>query len=323
MATHLKTSPELNLGVGIKVLTPEQAAAANVDLGPLAQLVGEWVNVPAIPSQQQASGWNLISVPGPPPDGFVFEVIPYTEQLTFSPVVVAGNRGLFADGVENTQTINGLLYEQIIHSACTTDMCTNRGFKFGTEIHAERGLFLLTPPGNSPIISEFNIARLSVIPHGNSLLALGTSSTSGPVPNNFIPPISPVSSPVFSTFPFQVSQFPFISGFAALQQQPDLFLTQMLAGEQVNALTTLEFNTVNGTGGVLNIPFIHQNVNAAEVAATFWIESIANPVAGKPDILQLQYSQNITLEFAPTVAPGVNAKWPHITVNTLRKAIVT
>jgi hypothetical protein len=40
MATKLKTLADLNIGMGIKILTPEQAA--HVDLGPLTNLIGVW-----------------------------------------------------------------------------------------------------------------------------------------------------------------------------------------------------------------------------------------------------------------------------------------
>jgi hypothetical protein len=318
MSTQHKTLADLNLGKGIKILSPELAELADIDLGPLSGLVGEWANIVQI-AGAEPNGWNLISVPGPPPEGFVLEVIPYTERLTFTPVVVAGNRGLFKDGTENVQQINGLLYEQIIHSACTTEECKKRGFPLGSEIHAERGLFLLTPNPSvqtDPITpAEFDIARLSVIPHGNSLLAPGKSAISSQPNNDFIPSNSSLPTPVFGKHQFEKQQFPGVFD----QLNPNSFLTNTLGLEKVSSLTTLEFNTANGTGGILNIPFIHQNVNAAALSATFYIETITNPTPGQPDILQLQYSQTITLEFAPTVKPGEKKKWPHITINTLRK----
>ena len=73
------------------------ALLSEVDLGPLKQLVGEWESVPLTTNtdgvvQSLAAGWNVISVPGG--DNFVFEVIPYKENLKFSAVAVqAGNRG--------------------------------------------------------------------------------------------------------------------------------------------------------------------------------------------------------------------------------------
>jgi hypothetical protein len=329
MATPHNTFADLKLGKGIKLLSPEQAQRANIDLGPLANLVGEWFSVSSL-SPQVPSGWNVISVPGPPVlgEGVILDVIPYTEKLTFTPVVVAGNRGVFGKSGEGEQVqqINGLLYEQIIHSSCPPNtpghehVCNKMGFPKGTEIHAERGLFLYL----TNYSSGYEIARLSVIPHGNSLLALGKIGLTEPPFKDFIPPNSIMPSEIFGADQFKKQQFPEL-GFDQLN--PNSFLTKTLGDEQVNGLTILEFDTAYKVdnmqyGGILNIPFIQQNVNAVGLSATFWIESIENPIAGQPDILQLQYSQNITLEFAPTGNPGPKSvKWPHVTINTLRKLI--
>jgi len=53
------------------------------------------------------------------------------------------------------------------------------------------------------------------------------------------------------------------------------------------------------------------SAKATEVDATFWIETIAG-TGGHPDILQLQYTQLVQLDFN-----GI--RWPHVTVGTLRK----
>ena len=53
------------------------------------------------------------------------------------------------------------------------------------------------------------------------------------------------------------------------------------------------------------------NANAAEVDATFWIETLPGS-GGGPDILQLQYTQLVQLDFN-------GLRWPHVTVATLRK----
>ena len=122
--------------MGIRELDPQQAQSVN--LGPLRQLQGTWIGKPN-------DGWNVISVPGPkaPDAGFVLEVIPYREVLTFTPVVVAANRGPFnAAGTEAVQEIAGLLYNQAIFSTCETKNCSDRGFANGQQIHAERGIFL-------------------------------------------------------------------------------------------------------------------------------------------------------------------------------------
>jgi hypothetical protein len=53
------------------------------------------------------------------------------------------------------------------------------------------------------------------------------------------------------------------------------------------------------------------NANAVEVDATFWIETLPGP-SGQPDILQLQYTQMVLLNFN-------TLSWPHVTVGTLIK----
>ena len=306
---------------GIRILTA--AEAAQVNLGPLAQLQGKWKSKDVKPALI-ASGWNVISVPGPinppppPPaklDGFVLEVIPYTEELTFCPVVTAGNRGPFAaDGsTENDQSITGLLYEQIIKSACPGNKpCTQRGFPNGSVIHAERGLFLFVTNFNN----NFDIARLSVIPHGNSVLALGQSFVGPPANNQFPGTASTLPTtlngtpiPGYGDDQFNGEQF---NGIFE-QKNPNSFLIGELGNQKITNMTTLVFDTKNPNGGILNIPFIAQNINATTLHAIFWIEQIQGQQQ-----LQLQYTQTIGLVFPPTgtLTPVI---WPHVTINTLIK----
>jgi hypothetical protein len=302
------------LPVGARVLSADEASS--VDLGALTQLQGTW-------KSEQGLGWNVIAVPGPPFSAtntkiveFVLEVIPYIETLTFTPVVAASNRGPFNGDVEDTQNIVGLMYEQSIISTCTTDFCNSRGFASGTQIHAETGLFLNVQNLNS----GFDIVRLSTIPHGNSVLAPGVSSAVLPPSNSFFP--------IANTFPTSVAG-PLPNGYAESQYEspqfanfdqlnPNSFLEKTLGTQQLLNMTTLSFSTKNNDGGILNIPFIQQNVRATDMEATFWIETIQNPTAGQPNILQLQYTQTINLVFPPT---GINVPvvWPHVTVNTLTK----
>jgi len=96
---------------------------------------------------------------------------------------------------------------------------------------------------------------------------------------------------------------------------PNEFLVKELGNQKITAMTTLVMSTSNGKngGGILNIPFIQQNVDATLMDSKFWIETIE----GQPE-LQLQYSQTIDLVFPPTgsLAP---ISWPHITVASLKK----
>lgn len=296
--------------MGIRTLTVEEQEL--VDLGPLAGLQGTWE---ADPFQ----GWNVIAVPGPQnTQGFTLEVIPYKEKLTFTPVVVAGNRGPFVNGVQQDQNLVGLMYEQTIVSVCNSDFCVQRGFKSGTEIHAERGIFLFDKSNLEP---PFTITRLSTIPHGNALLALGEFFVFVPVNNDFIDKASTKPTMVsggptplgYSEIQYDHAQFPDFD-----QIDPNSFLRKTLGDSVITTMTTLKLSTKHASGGVLNIPFIQQNVNTTSLDATFWIEKIKNPVSGQPDLDQLQYTQTINLVFPPTgqTTPVV---WPHITIATLKK----
>lgn len=281
---------------GIRLLNEKEAAQVN--FGPLTQLQGTWKGQPM-------QGWNVIAVPGP--KDFILEVIPYEETLTFSPAAIAGNRGPFTNGQENTQNVTGFLYQQIITSACDSDLCKQRGFPSGTEIHAETGLFLYLENDNE----GFNIARLSTIPHGNSVLALGNGAASTTL-QDFIPDntVSPHPNPMFG---YDEEQYPSLQFPQFNQQNPNSFLQGVLKAQTLTALTTLDFSTQNATGGILNIPFIQSNINATFLDATFWIETLAD------NSLQLQYTQTINLAFPPTDFPKVMVNWPHVTVNTLQK----
>jgi hypothetical protein len=75
--------------------------------------------------------------------------------------------------------------------------------------------------------------------------------------------------------------------------------------------------TLNGAGGIENIPFLIPNAQTATVFATFWIETIRHSTGS---FLQLQYVQTVLLNF-PILGkvPVVNLSWPHVSVATLRK----
>lgn len=310
----MNESPLKNAIAGARKLSAKEAES--VDLGPLAQLMGKWKSAP-IANENIAQGWNTISVPGS--HGFVFEVIPYTETLTFTPAVMAANKGPFVNGNEVVQQITGLIYEQAIFSACPADKPCNKDFPSGSQIHAETG-FLLNV-GNPE--GGFNIARLSTIPHGNSVLALGNSQISKNPGDNFFPKASSVPTNLNGSaithlgfgYAEEITnppgQFPNIFN----QVDPNTFLKTALGKNVITEMTTLVMNTnnKNAGGGILNIPFIQANATATSMEAIFWIETLE----GNPQ-LHLQYTQTINLVFPPS-GTAIPIVWPHVTVNTLIK----
>lgn len=312
------------LGMGARFVSAEHLTEDN--LGPLKGLVGEWesVTLPAGDSggsgQTTPSGWNVISVPGG--SGFVFEVIPYVESLKFSTVgVQAGNRGPVFDGKEADQTIYGLFYEQQITSLCDSDFCHRRRLGKDTVIHAETGMFLYI----KDFSGGYSIARLSTIPHGNAVLAMGTSDKKLTPGTDFFYEISAAATNLDGS-PIQIlgynDQIIGERQFSAFPQAtPNAFLKstlQTIVGQGVlESMTTLKMSTTtpNASGGILNIPFIQKNATAASMDATFWLQAIS----GGAETELLQYSQTINLAF-PAVGTATPLNWPHITVSTLKRA---
>ncbi|MBR7800275.1 heme-binding protein [Undibacterium fentianense] len=300
-----------NLPFRVQVLSEDNPSTATA-LGPLAGLVGTW-------QSQSGAGWNVIAVPATFPSeqndqGFCLEVIPYLETLRFqAAVIVAGNRGPVVGGVQQDQVITGLIYEQTITSDCATDFCAQRGFPKGSEIHKETGMFLNIPNLNG----GFDIGRLSIIPHGNSVLALGNAfvNDDGPVSIPFgTASIAPIGGNLgYAEGPqFTVPQFPEFN-----QSNPNSVLSDAVKNQILNKVTTLVLSTNNATGGILNIPFIQNNVNAVSMDCIFWIEEVQD---GDASFMQLQYTQTVNLVFPRSNDPQKTPiTWPHVDVNTMRK----
>ncbi|HTI25096.1 MAG TPA: heme-binding protein [Kutzneria sp.] len=274
------------------------AAEAAPDLGPLLELPGTWVG----------NGFNLISRPDQHNNKpFFLELNATRETLSFTPIgAPIPNRGsgqddLFFLGVHYLQQIS--------------DGVTNGA------LHLEPGMWLNVPATTDPV-APASVVRMATIPHGDALLAQGSSLVvDGP------PVISPVdSTPTFSTGPNVGQQLtgayldpftttplpPGIPGGAIAN--PNVVLTEAISQQKIVETTVLIISTttdVGGTtGGIQNIPFVVRNANATAMSAIFWIEKVRNDDGST--FMQLQYTQQVTLDFL-----GIN--WPHIQVATLVK----
>lgn len=277
-------------------LAPEAAAS---DLGPLTGLVGTWTG---------KKGWNLIAVPKPGvQDGFTLLVRPYYETITFTPLgVLVPDRG--ASEILN---IYGLEYTLRV-----SDLLTNE------PLHLENGMWLYTNDPQSP--QAPTIVRHATVPHGNSVLALGTSQQADgppdipvldalPVGNPFNPPLAGYTDPYLFPPPPEVpGQPPFST------KDPNEVLREEIKGQTILSTLTLSVSTQIGTGGIVNIPFVAQNANATTFDAAFWIETVQNPATGEQSA-QLQYSQQTNLEFIKRGDGQGLIVWPHVNVNTLVK----
>jgi len=258
-------------------------------LGPLAGLVGTWIGT---------HGFEMIAVPSHDAD-FRLIVRPYVEVLTFAALgAPVPNRG--DKGVEDLM-ISGLTYDIRI-----SDLETNE------PLHLENGMWL-----NLGATQDRPIVRMAAIPHGDSVLALGTAETTAEPPA--IPDISGLPPDIGHTTRKGYTDAylgpPFFGSFSPTA--PNEVLVAANKGLTFSQTTTLSVSTENG-GGVLNIPFVSKNANTTAFAATYWLETITDEKTNS-EVLQLQYSQQSNLEFvAKFNAPGL-IMWPHINVNTLRK----
>jgi hypothetical protein len=281
-------------------LAPTEAVS---DLGPLTRLVGTWSGT---------RGWNLIAVPTPGhPENFTLLVRPYYETITFTPL-----GALVPDrGASEILNIVGVEY-----SLRVSDLLTNE------PLHLENGMWLYTNDPQAP--DSPTIVRQAVVPHGNSVLALGNSQkTQGapdiPVlPTNFVgnpdPPVLGYDQQYLNPPPSVPGQPPFNT------KDANEVLREAIKDQVILDTLTLSVSTQQpGGGGIVNIPFIQKNANATTFEATFWIETVENPVTGE-QIDQLQYSQQTNLEFIKCgsgCSPDGSGLvvWPHVNVNTLVK----
>lgn len=286
---------------------PESAS----DLGPLALLPGSWTG----------QGFNNIWRPfnGPPPQDHFLELNLTDETLEFS--LIPGsipNRGLLQPDI----TLFGVNYLQQIK-----DRNTSEG------LHFEAGMWVNIPATTAPVEGP-TVARLASIPHGTVMLAQGSSR---------VDPGPPTFAPVDIT-PFQIgkpddpqARRPFpesnlsipsrfrsppaaVAGIAqAIVDNPNSVLQAAIAGQTITQTTTLKITSLTTPvtgGGTANTAFLQGagpgggNADAAQVDATFWIETVRGE-GGQPDFVQLQYSQRVLLNFN-------TLSWPHVSVATLR-----
>ena len=289
------------------ISTPPVSTPSSSPLGALSALVGKW----------SGSGFNVIWRPNHTPgqDRFL-ELNRTVETMEF--VEIPGsipNRGLLQPDI----VMFGVRYLQQIQDANT-----------GAGLHIEPGLWASVPQTTNPA-EVATVIRLGSIPHGTTILAQGLASEGAVAPTipptNILPfPINNPATPIH--FPEQTLSVPTafrtppasMTGITqAMVDDPNSVLVAALKGQVVTRTTKLVVSSGPGPvlgGGVANTAFLQggpsgPNALAALVTATFWIETIKG-APGDADILQLQYTQTVLLNFN-------SLSWPHVTVATLRK----
>ena len=276
-------------------------------LGALHNLTGFW----------EGTGFGLIARPnfgGGNPNGIFLELNLLRETIEFTPIgSPVMNRGSLQDDI----ALFGLTY---LHRV--TDGLT------GGALHIETGMWLNVPATTAPAAGR-TIARLSTIPHGNSVCASGFVQEVVPDGLPTIPPANTVPFKLGAEPPAAGTKNPYPeydlsapnrfrtaplppSITQEMIDDPNVVLRNALQGQTLTHIARLITNTA-GNGGVDNIPFITSNANTPSLESVFAIETVKNTTGDGGEFLQLQYSQTAMLNFN-------GMSFPHVTVGTLIKA---
>jgi hypothetical protein len=300
---------------GLPPIETVEAFALTNPLGPLQLLPGKWTG----------HGFNQIwrpfhsTPPNPPNQDRFLELNLTTETLEFSRIPgTIPNRGLLQGDI----SLIGIHYLQQIKDA-----------NLHAGIHIEPGIWVTVPLTTNPE-EPATVVRMASIPHGTTIEAQGIANTvnQGPVfqTASIAPfPIGNPGSPI--TFPevnlavptnFRSPPPQLVGITQAMVDNPNSVLQTAIAGQVITAMTVLQISSKLGVepapdagGGTDNIAFLTgtaagPNALAAEVDATFWIETVKEP-SGRI-FHQLQYTQTVLLNFN-------TLSWPHVSVATLRR----
>lgn len=277
---------------------------------------------------------------GPLPyPGYILKNFSYYETIRFNDVAgsvipvpaTAPNRG---GGVN--QIAHALFYDQKVSFA--------EGPKTGEVVHVENGTWIYldkvpqlagayadpeppAPPDIPPQPRDITIAKQIAVPHGNSVLALGSFDTIGGDP---VIPGAPtiIGAPPPYPLPHELETNRFTTQLVtpasdyenpdvSLTQNPNSVLQQAVAAIAPEAYMHWRVTTEpleHGRGIVTNIPFEQRRANVTEYWADYWLLQ-------KEGIFKyLAYTQTILMEMK--IGPAYNERrfiFPHVTCNTITK----
>jgi len=319
------TAPDLSTPL---VSDPPQLmpGVPTAQLTPLQHLIGTWTNQPLGSSGKGGPdnpfSYNVMPLPQVDPSwppGYFLKNFSYYEELTFSAIhgPVLNRNGIGA------QVAHTLFYEQRVYFA--------EGPNKDALVHAENGSLLLLagkkqplgPYGNGfrpglgnqtvtnsvPPTQAFNLAKQVAVPHGNSILALGSYTVGNSVP--VIPPATVLPSGAVDPALYSLKDA-VANPQPSYTLNPNQALIDALSIQAPSNYIALTVSSANGNGVVSNIRFEQQYSNVTRYDFTCWLESFD----GGTSFPQLQYSQTITLLLP---VRGGLVSFPHVTANTLTK----
>lgn len=337
-----------------------EAKSGAKELGPLKFLPGKWKGV--------GTGWNMIALPFEGAD-FKFRILmnQYDEELEFTTVSDnVENRGLSAvldksdnpsGSPTNDQFVVALDYQQSIKQRVAEDTPDSGGLagQAGKPIHHEPGLWLYMknlraidkdiegdPAGGIRIGDRvIEVARLATIPHGNSVLALGTVQNIDGPPT--VPPLTGLPIGRFedlSTGAYDFLDDPYLAPYKHYIEKPfkgdqkhnpafpgfnpqdmNEILRMANLSVDIRRSTILTVDTTRQDAGIVNAPFVTKQAEPVSMKSTFWIQELNEKGEDGYPKLRLQYSQVVMMDFFRPREDGLpnRARWPHISINTLEK----
>ena len=303
-------------------------AAIPGGLAPFQTLLeGTWTNQ-VLPNAKNGEGspanplsYNVMPLPQTPPNYILknftyFETIKFNSDADIAIPATAPNRG-----DTNLQAPTALFYDQLVEFA--------EGPGVNTVVHVENGAWLNLQTGNAlvgpyaPVVLQnpnqqppnLTVAKQMSVPHGNSILALGSFSapTAGAptIPNapSVLPTptgldVAPYTTQLADQTNYQNPQ----PNLTANTNEPIQTAVAMIAPTHYITWTV----STGNQGMTMNIPFEHSASNVTAYSASYWLLS----TDGGKTYPILAYTQTITMVF--TIGT-VHYTFPHVTTNVVTK----
>lgn len=304
-------------------------------------LIGTWTNkdigTTGQGGQANPLSYNVIPLPQMEPqfgqkNGYILKNFSYYETLQFdgpnavSIPATAPNRG-----TDDLQVPTALFYSQLVFFA--------EGPAAGQVVHVENGAWINirtgaqiigpynTPTGAPIVLDKVNkqppamtIAKQISVPHGNSVLAIG--SFTGPTQGAPVIPDAASILPTPVVGPGQIGTAPYTTQLdqpndyenpsPALTANPNAAIQNAVALIKPNAYIAWSVSTAN-KGATLNIPFEQRQADVAAYSASYWLLS----TDGGSTYPYLVYTQTITLQM--TIG-STRFNFPHTTCNCVTKS---
>ena len=278
---------------------PRAVASSAPSLGPLTAFAGTFKGhgFNTIFRPDSTASPTTLPLPVPPPlpplsNDNVLELNLTLETLSFSPSLGSiPNRGT---GTQADAFLNGVPYLQTISDVTIPSQPVG--------IHFEPGIWLAVPATTAPA-EGVTVARMASIPHGTTVEAQGTSSTSAGKPTIPAVDITPFvinSNPKRKvTFPSQTATddktlripqdlSPFITAGTItpdMLADPNTLLRNHIASQTITYTTTILISSDPASplfgGGTDNIAFLlgdptasNPNAQTVSMDAAFWIETV-------------------------------------------------